>query len=99
MTKNTTQTIDTLATAAAEIAMDAAAKTLRAEFQNGTLDVDALVDAVRVQVKIAILPAIERFREAADCGMTEIATTTFRVEMERAGQIAALPFDQSAPII
>lgn len=86
-------TIDRLGTAAAETAMRAAADYLRPRAKLTTdADLDRAASLIRNHAKAAVGPALDDARAAIDCGMVQVAETTFLATMAAAGIAAAKEF-------
>ena len=83
----TDASIDSLGTLGAQTAMKAAADYLRRH--KLTADVDALLACLRSWAKIQLPIALAEAKQAADCGMDQIAIATFTASMAQAGIEAA----------
>jgi len=84
-TQMTDNQLKKLATDAAEIAMRAAARVTENAYRAGTLNLDDLVAALRVEVKATLPEAIKDAQEAFDCGMREAGLATFTASLQLAG--------------
>jgi hypothetical protein len=87
MTTATMNSVDSLGTLGANVAMKSAANYLHANKM--TADVDALLECLRSWCKVQLPVALADAKEAADCGMNQIATATFSASMALAGIEAA----------
>jgi hypothetical protein len=85
------KTTDQLGTIAAETAMRAAAEYVRT---NGlkVLDYDAATACLRSYCKVYLPSALADAKSALDCGMGQVAETTFKATMALAGIEAAKEF-------
>lgn len=83
--------IDQLGTAAAEIAMRAAAEYVRANNLK-VLDYDAATACLRSWCKIKLPQALADAKQAQECGMSHVAEMTFKATMAEAGIEAAKEF-------
>jgi len=86
-----TMNIDNLGTLAANVAMRAAAEYVRANNLK-VLDYDAATECLLSYCKSWITIALRDAKEAIDCGMMQVAETTFKATMAQAGIEAAKEF-------
>lgn len=81
--------IDTLVTAAADIAMRAAADYILQNGLRDSVDVDTLVVNLRANMKASLDAALNDARAAFECNMDQVAEATFRASMVLVGVQAA----------
>ena len=81
--------IDTLVTAAADIAMRAAADYILQNGLRDSVDLDALVANLRAAMKVSLNEALDDARAAFECNMAQAAEATFRSSMVLVGIQAA----------
>jgi len=88
--------IDSLVSVGGNAAMQAAANYLSA-CEAKAVDTDALVQAIRREVKSALPAALSDAREAFDAGMSAAAVQTFIASMKLAGIAASRSVSSKAP--
>jgi len=84
-----TKTPESLGQYAARLAMDAALDYLRRRKALGLVDLDVLTARLREQILPGLDEALRDAREALECGMEEVASTTFAAGMALTGIKAA----------
>ena len=89
MNTTTKTAVDALGTKAAEYAMLGAAEYINQKGLRGSVDVDALIAALKRTAPAAADQALLDAREAFECGMTQVAMATFAATMKLVGIKAA----------